>query len=179
MATDAPATGEGPAPPFRGSATLVLFFSGGGDPGGVTTAENAFLEELARRRLRGIEAGLLAGIHEDAAALAAARGMDARAIAGLGRTYDAEIVVVGSLRTEATPSAGQFYTGRAVLDVRTYRASTAELLGTETFQVGTGNTPGKLGPSPLAAEGEAAREVGRRAAVGIAREFGDMLPSRR
>jgi hypothetical protein len=105
--------------------------------------------------------------------------MDARAIAGMGRTYDAEIVVVGSLRTEATPSAGQFYTGRAVLDVRIYRASTAQLLGSETYQVGTGNTPGELGPSPLAAEGEAAREVGRRAAVGIAREFGDALPSRR
>ena len=178
-AVDAPAAGEAPPIPFRGSATLVLFFSGGGDPGGFTTAENAFLEELARRRLQVIDAGLLAGIHDDATAVAAARGMDAWAIAGLGRTYDAEIVVVGSLRTEASPSAGQFYTGRAVLDVRTYRASTAELLGSETYQVGTGNTPGELGPSPLAAEGEAAREVGRRAAVGIAREFGDAMPSRR
>jgi predicted Ser/Thr protein kinase len=178
-AADAPVSGEAPPIPFRGSATLVLFFSGGGDPGSVVTAENAFLEELARRRLQVIDAGLLAGIHDDATAVAAAQGMDARAIAGLGRTYDAEIVVVGSLRTEATPSAGQFYTGRAVLDVRTYRASTAELLGSETYQVGTGNTPGELGPSLLAAEGEAAREVGRRAAVGIAREYGDAMPSRR
>jgi predicted Ser/Thr protein kinase len=176
---DAPETREAPPSPFRGSATLVLFFSVGGDPAGVTSAENAFLEELSRRRLQVVDAGLLAGIHDDAAAMAAAQGMDARAIAGMGRTYDAEIVVVGSLRTEATPSAGQFYTGRAVLDVRTYRASTAELLGSETYQVGTGNTPGELGPSLLAAEGEAAREVGRRAAVGIAREYGDAMPSRR
>jgi predicted Ser/Thr protein kinase len=168
-----------PEAPFRGSATLVLFWSGGGDPGSVTTAENAFLEELARRRLQGVEAGILAGIHEDAAAVAMARGMDARAIAVLGREYDAEVVVVGTLRTEAEPSAGRFYTGRAVLDVRTYRTSTAELLGSETFQVGANNTPGELGPSPLAAETEAAKEVGRRAAVGVALEFADALPRRR
>jgi predicted Ser/Thr protein kinase len=170
--------GSGEAP-FRGSATLVLLWSSGGEPGTVTTAENSFLEELGRRRLQVVDAGLLGGIHGDAAAVAVAQGMDARAIAGLGREYDAEVVVVGSLRTEAAPSAGQFYTGRAVLDVRTYRASTAELLGSATYQVGTGNTPGELGPSPLAAETEAAKEVGRRAAVGIAREFGDALPSRR
>jgi hypothetical protein len=168
-----------PEAPFRGSATLVLFLSGGGDPGNVTTAENAFLEELARRRLQGVEAGILAGLHEDAAAVALARGMDARAIASLGREYDAEVVVVGTLRTEAEPSAGRFYTGRAVLDVRTYRASTAELLGSETYQVGSNNTPGELGPSPLAAETEAAKEVGRRAAAGIAVAFADALPRRR
>ncbi len=163
----------------RGSATLVLFWSGGGDPGGVTTAENAFLEELDRRGLRVVEAGLLAGIHGDAAAVAMAQGMDARSISGLGREYDAEVLVVGSLRTEAAPSAGRFFTGRAVLDVRTYRVSTGELLGSATYQVGSDNTPGELGPSPLAAETEAAKEVGRRAAVGIAREFGDALPRRR
>jgi hypothetical protein len=165
--------------PVRGSATLVLFWSGGGDPGSVTTAENAFLEELERRGLRVVEAGLLAGIHGDAAAVAMAQGMDARSIAGLGREYDAEVLVVGSLRTEASPSAGRFFTGRAVLDVRTYRASTGELLGSATYQVGSDNTPGELGPSPLAAETEAAKEVGRRAAVGTAREFGDALPRRR
>lgn len=165
--------------PFRGSATLVLFWSTGGDGGSVTTAENAFLEEFGRRRLEVVDAGLLAGIHGDAAALAMAQGMDARAIAGLGREYDAEVVVVGSLRTEAAPSAGAFYTGRAVLDLRTYRASTAELLGTATYQVGSDRTPGKLGPSPLAAETEAAKEVGRLAAVGIARDFPEALPKRR
>ncbi|MCJ7629046.1 MAG: hypothetical protein MUO50_11745, partial [Longimicrobiales bacterium] len=182
-------TGPVPAPPgpevagesgapVRGSATLVLFWSGGGDPGSVTTAENAFLEELERRGLRVVEAGLLAGIHGDAAAVAMAQGMDARSIAGLGREYDAEVLVVGSLRTEASPSAGRFFTGRAVLDVRTYRASTGELLGSATYQVGSDNTPGELGPSPLAAETEAAKEVGRRAAMGIARDFGDALPKR-
>jgi len=165
--------------PFRGSATLVLFWSGGGDPGSVTTAENAFLEELERRRLQVVDVGLLAGIHGDAAAVAMAQGMDARAIASLGRAHDAEVVVVGSLRTEAQPSAGRFYTGRAVLDVRTYRASTSELLGSATYQVGSADTPGELGPSALAAETEAAKEVGRRAAVGIAREFGEALPRRR
>jgi predicted Ser/Thr protein kinase len=165
-----------PEVPFRGSATLVLFWSVGGDTGSVTTAENAFLEELGRRRLKVVDAGLLAGIHGDASALAMAQGMDARSIAGLGREYDAEVVVVGSLRTEAAPSAGQFYTGRAVLDVRAYRASTAELLGSATYQVGSDRTPGKLGPSPLAAEAEAAKEVGRLAAVGTARDFGDALP---
>jgi len=165
--------------PVRGSATLVLFWSGGGDPGSVTTAENAFLEELNRRRLQVVDVGLLAGIHGDAAAVAMAQGMDAIAIASLGREYDAEVVVVGSLRTEAQPSAGRFYTGRAVLDVRTYRVSTTELLGSATYQVGSTDTPGELGPSALAAETEAAKEVGRRAAVGIAREFGEALPRRR
>lgn len=169
-------TPEEAAAPYRGSATLVLFWSDGGDPGSVTTAENAFLEELRRRGLQVVDAGLLAGIHGDAAALAMAQGLDSRAIAELGREYDAEVVVVGSLRTEAAPSAGRFFTGRAVLDARAYRVPTAELLGSATFQVGTGNTPGELGPSLLAAETEAAKEVGRRAASGIAREFGDVLP---
>jgi len=165
--------------PYRGTSTLVLFWSGGGDPGSVTTAENAFLEEMERRRLQVVDAGLLAGIHQDAASVAAAQGMDARAVSTLGREYGAEVVVVGSLRTEAAPSAGSFYTGRAVLDVRAYRASTYELLGSGTYQVGTDNTPGELGPSPLAAETAAAKEVGRRAAVGIAREYGETLPRRR
>lgn len=165
--------------PYRGTSTLVLFWSGGGDPGSVTTAENAFLEEMERRRLQVVDAGLLAGIHQDAASVAAAQGMDARAVSNLGRDYGAEVVVVGSLRTEAAPSAGSFYTGRAVLDVRAYRASTYQLLGSATYQVGTDNTPGELGPSPLAAETAAAKEVGRRAAVGIAREYGETLPRRR
>ncbi len=171
-----PPDADEPEIPFRGSATLVLFWSAGGDSGGVTTAENAFLEELGRRRLKVVDAGLLAGIHGDAAAMAMAQGMDARSIAGFGREYDAEVVVVGSLRTEATPSAGQFFTGRAVLDVRAYRTSTAQLLGSATYQVGSDRTPGKLGPSPLAAEAEAAKEVGRLAAVGTARDLGDALP---
>ena len=89
------------------------------------------------------------------------------------------LYILNSNMSEAVPSAGQFYTGRAVLDVRTYRASTAELLGSETYQVGANNTPGELGPSPLAAETEAAKEVGRRAAAGIAVEFADALPRRR
>jgi hypothetical protein len=167
------------AEPYRGSATLVLFWSSGGDPESATTAENAFLEEFGRRRHPVVEAGLLAGIHTDATAMAMAQGLDARAISALGREYDAEIVVVGSLRTETEPSAGRFFTGRAVLDVRTYRASTEELLGSGTYQVGSGDTPGELGPSRLAAETGAATEAGRRAAVGIAREFGEAIPRRR
>lgn len=177
-AADPPEAEVAPVP-FSGSATLVLFWTVGGDPGSVTTAENAFLEELDRRRLQVVEAGLLAGIHGDAASVAMAQGMDAGAIAQLGRTYDAEVVVVGSLRTEAAPSAGRFFTGRAVLDVRSYRASSAELLGSETYQVGSANTPGELGPSQLAAETAAAQEVGRRAAAAIAQEFRGILPQRR
>jgi len=175
-AVEAPAATEEAEAPYRGSSTLVLFWSEGGDPGSVGTAENAFLQELERRRLQVVDAGLLAGIHGDAAALAMAQGLDSRAIAELGREYNAEVVVVGSLRTEAAPSAGRFFTGRAILDARTYSVSRVELLGSASYQVGAGNTPGELGPSPLAAETEAAKEVGRRAAAEIARAFGDALP---
>ena len=180
----APATEEAPAPveeeemPFRGSTTLVLLWSEGGDPGSVTSAENAFLEELDRRRLAVVEAGLLAGIHQDAAAVAMVQGMDAASVAELGRRYDAEVVVVGSLRTETAPAAGRFHTGRAVLDLRAYRTSTARLVTADTYQVGTQNTPGELGPSPLAAETAAAREVGRRAAMEMARAHPDLMPRR-
>ena len=125
-----------------------------------------------------MEAGLLRGIHGDAAAMAMARGLDAGVVAELGRRYGAEVVVVGSLRSEWEPSVGRFYTGRAVLDIRAYSSSASELLRSSTQQVGTGNTPGKLGPSPLAAETEAAKEVGRMAAVDVARELGGMLPRR-
>jgi eukaryotic-like serine/threonine-protein kinase len=173
---------QAPAPqlesPYRGTSTLVLLWSEGGDPTGAVTAENAFLEELSRRRMVVVEAGLLRGIHEDATAMTMARGLDANSVASLGRQHGAEVVVVGSLRTEWEPSVGQFFTGRAVLDLRAYSASSAELLRTATLRVGTGGTPGKLGPSPLAAETEAAREAGRMAAVEMARELGGMLPRR-
>jgi eukaryotic-like serine/threonine-protein kinase len=171
------ATAE-PASPYRGTTTLILLWSEGGDPASAVTAENAFIEEFTRRGMAVVEVGLLQGIHGDAAAMAMARGLDADAVATLGQRYGAEVVVVGSIRTEAEPSVGQFFTGRAVLDLRTYSASASELLGALTRQVGTGGTPGKLGPSRLAAETEAAREVGRLAAVEVAREFGDRLPRR-
>ncbi len=180
-------THEQPAPPapaveaerpYRGTATLVLLWSEGGDPTSAITAENSFLEELSRRGMAVVEAGLLRGIHEDATALAMARGLDAGAVAGLGRQYGAEVVVVGSLRTEWEPSVGQFFTGRAVLDLRAYSVSASELLRSSTQQVGTGGTPGKLGSTPLAAETEAAKEVGRLAAVEVERELGALLPRR-
>jgi eukaryotic-like serine/threonine-protein kinase len=167
-----------PGTPYRGSNTLVLLWSEGGDPTGAVTAENAFLEELSRRGMAVTEAGLLRGIHEDATAMAMARGLDARSVASLGRQHGAEVVVVGSLRTEWEPSVGQFFTGRAVLDLRAYSVPAAELLRASTMRVGTGGTPGKLGPSPLAAETEAAKEAGRLAGVEVARELGGMLPRR-
>lgn len=173
-----PRTAPQPGSPYRGTTTLVLLWSEGGDPASAITAENAFLEELSRRGLAVMEAGLLRGIHGDAAAMAMARGLDAGVVAELGRRYGAEVVVVGSLRSEWEPSVGRFYTGRAVLDIRAYSSSASELLRSSTQQVGTGNTPGKLGPSPLAAETEAAKEVGRMAAVDVARELGGMLPRR-
>jgi len=173
-----PRTAPQPGSPYRGTTTLVLLWSEGGDPASAITAENAFLEELSRRGLAVGEAGLLRGIHGDAAAMAMARGLDAGVVAELGRRYGAEVVVVGSLRSEWEPSVGRFYTGRAVLDIRAYSSSASELLRSSTQQVGIGGTPGKLGPSPLAAETEAAREVGRMAAVDVARELGGMLPRR-
>ena len=173
-----PVAAPQPGSPYRGTTTLVLLWSEGGDPTGAVTAENAFLEELSRRGMAVTEAGLLRGIHEDATSMAMARGLDAGSVASLGRQHGAEVVVVGSLRTEWEPSVGQFFTGRAVLDLRAYSASSAELIRTSTMRVGTGGTPGKLGPSPLAAETEAAREAGRMAAVEVARELGGMLPRR-
>ncbi|HSM61192.1 MAG TPA: hypothetical protein VK849_10365, partial [Longimicrobiales bacterium] len=100
------------------------------------------------------------------------------ALADLARRHGAAVLLTASLRTGAEPSVGRFYTGTAVLDVRAYRIADAELLEAETYRVGAGGTPGELGPTALAAETEAARAVGTRAAVGLARDLGSELPRR-
>ncbi len=164
---------------YRGTHTLILIWSDGGDAAAALTAETAFLEEFRRRGLAVADPAVLQILNQDPATRATAQTGDAGALGALGRENGAEVLVTGSLRTEAQPSVGQFFTGRAVLDIRVYRVSSAELLRAETYQVGVAGTPGKLGPSPLAAETEAAREVGARAAVGLARDLGSGLPRSR
>jgi hypothetical protein len=49
------------------------------------------------------------------------------------------------------------FTGSASLTARIYDVAEGSLAGSETGAVGTGNTPGKLGPTPEGAAAEAAK----------------------
>lgn len=134
------------------------------DPG-VKTAETTLAGELTRRGFKVVHPE-----HVDELRSGDERAMqdaDAEVLATLGRQY-AEVVVVGRLQSEAEPATGRFFTGRAVLDLRTYLASNARYLGAETIEVGaTPEVPGKLGPTARLARIAAAKEAAERGVAAV------------
>ncbi len=82
------------------------------------------------------------------------------------------VVVVAHLRTQVEPSLGRFFTGRAHLDLQTYDAVGARLLGGESLEVGGGGRRAELAPTELAARAAAAREAGRLAAGAVLEHLG-------
>lgn len=154
------------------SRTRVLALVQGPEDGGAGSAEAALLAELLANDLQVVDQNDVSEVQENRATMRAATAGDGSRIAELGRQFGAGTVLVGSIRGQAVPSVGQFFTGSAFFTVKMYDATSGRLVAVETFQVGGGQTPGKLGPTPEAAVSEAAAEVGRQAARAAARRFG-------
>lgn len=147
------------------AAATVLVFIDGEEQSGSETAEGVVLEELAKRGHEvldqtSLEMGARTGVVADPAELGR-----------MGQAAGAAVLVLGTIRSDATSSVGGFYTGSSRLTVRTYDTATGDLLSSETFQVGADNVPGKRGATPAAAVTEAARQVGYRAAVAVSRKL--------
>ena len=110
----------------------------------------------------------------DAAVVDATPGPGApapNALASLGRTHGAGFVVFVDATAQAVPFSGMF-TGSSTLTARIYDVAEGSLAGTETGAVGTGNTPGKLGPTPEAATAEAAKTAANQLLRGIRARIG-------
>ncbi|MBX6365522.1 MAG: hypothetical protein IRZ00_16760, partial [Gemmatimonadetes bacterium] len=174
-APSSPAPAPAPAPASKAAPPLprnrILALVQGPEDGGVGAAEAALLSELLANDLQVVDQNEVTEIQENRATMRAATAGDGSRIAELGREFGAGTVLVGSIRAQAVPSVGQFFTGSASLTVKMYDATSGRLVAVETFQVGGGQTPGKLGPTPEAALNEAAAEVGRQAARSAARRF--------
>lgn len=166
-------TGGAPPPPAPAPSTPAAALDGGrlvfvpvGVDAGWERAEAALLESWMRSGLRVPDPASL-----DAGAAAGASRGDAAAIRGLARTRDAATLVVATLRTGAEPSLTGFFTGSAELVLRRYDGASGDLLEMETVLVGSGGVPGKLGPTPEGAVGDAAAEAGTRAAALVLRRL--------
>lgn len=133
---------------------------------GAETVETVLLGELAERGHSTMDRVTL-----DPASASRAVPVDAEQLRALRDDSGVALVIVADLRTEATPSVGDMYTGRATLSVRTYDTETGRLIGTHTFQVGAGDTPGKIGASAMAATNVAVSQVAYQAAIALAREI--------
>lgn len=165
--------GAAPPPPAPPPSTPPAALDGGrlvfvpvGADAGWERAEAALLESWVRSGMRVPDPASL-----DAGAAAGASRGDAAAIRGLARARDAATLVVATLRTGAEPSLTGFFTGSAELVLRRYDGASGELLEMETVQVGSGGIPGKLGPTPEGALGDAAAEAGTRAAALVLRRL--------
>jgi hypothetical protein len=132
-----------------------------GDPEAAEAAEATFVDEVRNSGFRIVDAGRTADLRRNEAEMAEVTGASAGRIKAIGQRYGAEVVVIGKLQSEAEPSVGKFFTGRAVLSLRTFEADTGEYLGAKTLQVGGGGTAGKMGPSAMVAKSSAAEEVAR------------------
>lgn len=167
VAPDDPAgagpTGEAPAA-RPASGVLVAVYGDAGS--GAETVESILLGELAERGHASMDRVTL-----DATSASSPVPVDAEQLGILREHGGVALVIAADLRTEATPSVGAMYTGRATLSVRIYDTEARRLVGTHTFQVGAGGTPGKIGASPMAASNEAVRQVAHQAATGLAREL--------
>jgi serine/threonine protein kinase len=110
----------------------------------------------------------------DAAVVDATPGPGApapNAIASLGRTHGAGFVVFVDATAQAVPFSSMF-TGSASLTARIYDVAEGSLAGSETGAVGTGNTPGKMGPTPEGAAAEAAKTAANQLLRGIRARIG-------
>ena len=151
-----PPPGPSPTRPSLERSRYLVWVTG--EPASAAgTAGTALARALSDRGLRTVTADL-----EGSGVAGGAPGP----IAEIARRHGAAIVVVATFQGEAQPSAGRFFTGRALLDVRAYRAD-GELLGSGAAEVGGAGTPGKLAPSELTALNQAAEAVGRRAAAEV------------
>ncbi len=156
--------GEDRTDPPAAEGILVAVY--GAADVGAETAESILLGEFSKRGYTMMDRTTL-----DPVSASTGIPMDSEQLAFLRTESGVAVVIVADLRAEATPSVGSMYTGRATLSARIYDTETRRLIGTRTFQVGAGNTPGKIGASPVAASNEAVTQVAYQAATGLAREI--------
>jgi len=171
-ATDRPAaqpTRPTSQPPLRteaaqsGNGLLVVVY--GEDDAAV--AEETVLRSLRTRRdvtvMDAVGLGIATG--DDEAVRAAIAG-DFGDLSRIVQSQGGEFLFVGSLETDARPPAiGPMFSGSASLELRMYRVSTGEVVQSQTFEVGMGGTPAKMGQTDADARTQAAREAGRLAAT--------------
>lgn len=153
-----------PAP----TGVLVVVF--GDDPSSVRQVESAVLGSIVGRSgLTALDPNGLSMLRGDQAALQAAARGDFGALASLGRTHGAEVLVVGDLASRAVPSINRFFAGSAELDLRMYRVSTGVLVATETYRVGQEESQAVLAVSDGEARSRAARQAGDAATAEMGR----------
>lgn len=172
---EAPATASAGAAP-QGNTPAVppavaldagrLVLVGAAGDAGWDRAEAALVEAFLRAGVRVPDPASLDGARSGGAA----RG-DVAAVQGLARSHGAATLLVATLRTGVEPSVGGFFTGSAELVLRRYDGLSGELLEMETVRVGAGGVPGKLGPTPEGALGDAAAEAGTRGAALVLRRI--------
>lgn len=136
---------------------------GEADPG-LDSAAATLLGRLTQNGYSVIDQGQTARILRSEGVMETLRGADPVRIAAIAQQNGAEVILVGRLESEAQPAMGRFFSGRAVLDLRCFRASTGQYLAAETLRVGDAGEPGKLGPSELMARTEASKAVAEMAA---------------
>jgi hypothetical protein len=159
-AGDVPAPTTPSAPALDARRILVLM---AGPETAVAAAEAALEAGLLERGYEVLDANAIAG---------AGAGAGANRLASIARGQGAASVVVASIEAQATPSVGNFFTGTASLTLKIYDATDGRLKATETLRVGSGGTPGKLGPTEEAAQTDAATTVGRMGGQAVARRVG-------
>jgi hypothetical protein len=159
-AGDVPAPTTPSAPALDARRILVLM---AGPETAVAAAEAALEAGLLERGYEVLDANAIEG---------AGAGAGANRLASIARGQGAASVVVASIEAQATPSVGNFFTGTASLTLKIYDATDGRLKATETLRVGSGGTPGKLGPTEEAAQTDAATTVGRMGGQAVARRVG-------
>ncbi len=148
-APERPLSPPAPEPPALDPTRLVLWVRA--EAGAVRdAAETTFATELGGGGWQIVDS-------EQVRASEAGPAPATNAIARLGQTHGAGFVVLVDATSQAVPSVGGMYTGSATVTLRIYRSADGSLAGTESFGVGTGNTPGKLAATPEAAALEATR----------------------
>jgi serine/threonine-protein kinase len=148
----------------------VLLLILGGPESGYAAAENIILDALTGAGYVVLDqAGLEMGAGEGVA------GADSEQLRQLGRRQGAAVVLLGSLTSDARRSVGTLFTGSAVLSIRAYETATGRLLRTETFQVGAGNVPGKIGATATAAMTDATSQVAHQAARALLRQLSEWI----
>src|SRR5690606_19125238 len=81
----------------------------------------------------------------------------ANALSTLARTHGAGWVVILDVSASAAESVGGMFTGSSTIVARVYSGGDGSLAGTQDAVIGSGGTPGKLGPTPEAAVVEATK----------------------
>lgn len=154
--------------PASGEATSVAVLLFGNVPG-LRAAESTLLYATSSTPgLTALDATSLQALRGTEERTARTLGEDPTALIDAAKARGVAYAVVGDLTAEARPARAGFHSGSASLDVRVYRVRDGTVLGSQTFVVGSGGIPARLGTSPQAAQAEASRWVADQAAQAVA-----------